>query len=363
MDRLTAKLIRRRLHPKIVRVLTSWLQQRQAHVVVSSTKSSAMCLSNIVYQGTVLGPVLWNVFFEDARLPINECLFTEVVFADDLNAYRVFPASTDKKTRHACISECQRELHTWGEANQGVFDPCKESRHILSLDDASGTTFKLLGILFDDGLAMSDAVSQLVCEAGWKIKSLLRTRPYFSDAELIILYKSHLLGFLEYRTPAIYHATRTILEQLDAVQTRFLRKAGVEEVDALVHFRLAPLATRRDIAMLGLIHPTVLGKGPAHFRDFFEVAAERVHGRLVVEDKRKTLKHPLVKRSALGLAAICNLLPASFVMSPCVSDFQCKLQQFITARACAGCADWKESLSPRLPLDGHPVLSADVMEI
>jgi len=363
VDRLAAKLRRRRLHPRVVRVLVSWLQQRHAHVVVSGTESFAMKLFNMLYQGTVLGPQLWNAFFEDASVPINEWLFTEVVFADDLNAYRAFPATTADATIQATISKCQEELHTWGEANQVVFDPCKESKHIMCLDQPLGTTFKLLGVLFDDGLMMAEAVSQLVCEAGWKVRALLRTRAYFSDAELIMLYKSHLLGFLEYRTAAIYHATRNVLEQLDAVQTRFLRKAGVNEVDALVHFRLAPLAVRRDMAMLGLIHRTVLKKGPDHFKSIFRVTSASAHGRPIVEDMRTSLKHPLVKRSALGLAAIYNRLPASFVMTRSVSSFQRKLQQFVTERACAGCADWRETLSPRLPLDGHPVLSADVMEI
>jgi hypothetical protein len=44
----------------------------------------------MVFQGTVSGPMLWNLFFEDARHAINDCFFTEVVYADDLNAYRIF---------------------------------------------------------------------------------------------------------------------------------------------------------------------------------------------------------------------------------------------------------------------------------
>ena len=79
-------------------------------------------------------------------------------------------------------------------------------------------------------------------EASWKLRTLLRTRRFYTDADLIVLYKAHLLSFLEYRTPAIYHATRAILERLDAVQSRFLRNANVDEVTALIEFRLAPLA-------------------------------------------------------------------------------------------------------------------------
>ena len=62
MDRLIAKLRRRGLHPQVIQVLTSWLQQRFAQVVVSGDKSIEMLLHDMVFQGTVLGPLLWNLF-------------------------------------------------------------------------------------------------------------------------------------------------------------------------------------------------------------------------------------------------------------------------------------------------------------
>ena len=116
---------------------------------------------------------------------------------------------------------------------------------------------------------MACAVSDLVSAAGWKLRVILRTRRFYSDADLIKFFKAHLLSFLEYRTPAIYHATRAVPSRLDAVLDRFLRDRGVDDISALVVFHLAPLATRRDIAMLGLIHRTVLGKGPEQFKHFF----------------------------------------------------------------------------------------------
>ena len=48
----------------------------------------------------------------------------------------------------------------------------------------------------------------------------------------------------------------------DAVQSGFLKDTAVSEVIALVKFHLAPLSTRRDVAMLGLIYRTALGKRP-----------------------------------------------------------------------------------------------------
>ena len=99
-------------------------------------------------------------------------------------------------------------------------------------------------------------VRETVSQANWKLTTILRSmksRSWFKCT------KSKILSFVEYRIPAVYHAARTILAGIDAIQKRFLRECGLTEEDALVFFNLAPLETRRDIAMLGLIQRTVLG--------------------------------------------------------------------------------------------------------
>ncbi len=128
-----------------------------------------------------------------------------------------------------------------------------------------GDQFKILGILFDCKLVMRDAVEAVVAEASWKLRTLLRTKRFYTTRDLTTLYKAQLLPYIEYRTPAAYHASDSVLADLDKLQTKFLREAGLSELDSLMIFRLAPLLARRDMAMLGLIHRTALGKGPAHF--------------------------------------------------------------------------------------------------
>jgi hypothetical protein len=350
-ERLAAKLKQKGLHPQIVAVLISWLQQRMAHVVVAGASSLEMILKNMVFQGTVTGPDLWNLFFEDARQAITECFFQEVVFADDLNAYRMFPSTTHNNDIKTSLDNCQEELHRWGAANQVSFDAGKESQHILSLSDAYGSNFKLLGVPFDTELSMACAVSELVSAASWKLRVILRTRRFYSDADLVLFFKAHLLSFLEYRTPAIYHATRVVLSRLDAVQSRFLRDIGIDEITALVTFHLAPLATRRDIAMLGLIHRTILGKGPSQF-NFFQ-CDQQLSRKLI--DPRRACKCPLITRSALGLVAIYNMLPRSVTGEKSVSSFQKRLQDIVVSLATTGHPQWVQVFSPRLPLSTHPL--------
>jgi hypothetical protein len=350
-DRLITKLRAKKLRPEIVAVLQSWLRQRVARVVVGGETSDEIPLRDMVYLGAVLGPILWNVFYEDARRAVEEWLFTEVVYADDLNAYRVFKASAPNEKIYKCLKNCQADLHDWGKANQVAFDPAKESMHILSTTEPHGNDFKLLGVDFDCALDMTNAVHGLVTDAGWKLRTLLRTRRYDSDAELVILYKGRLLSFLEYRTPAIYHARWDLLNnKLDNVQTRFLRDANIDDVTALMDFNLAPLAVRRDIAMLGLIHRAVLGKGPDHFRVHFEVQPGRL-----VKDPRSQSGGNLLTRSALGLAAIYNLLSVKLQILSTVSMFQAALQQLVKDWAANKCNDWASFFSPRLALHNHPL--------
>ena len=179
------------------------------------------------------------------------------------------------------------------------------------------------------------------------------------------VYKSRLLGYVEYRTPVLYHATSTTLSTLDAIQPRLLRAVGCTELEALMVFNLAPLATRRDIAMLGVVHRTVLGKGLAHFSKFFKRAQQTQRRHLTrnttrrhckqLEDPRVGRYSELVRRSALGLVAVYNLLPEEVVLETIVKGFQTQLQGLVKKRAEAGCENWGDTLSPRVPLWRHPL--------
>ena len=61
----------------------------------------------MVYQGTVLGPPLWNVYYADAAVAVNLIGFMEIVFADDLNRFKDFGLTEANETLHAEMHQCQ----------------------------------------------------------------------------------------------------------------------------------------------------------------------------------------------------------------------------------------------------------------
>ena len=149
-------------------------------------------------------------------------------------------------------------LHT----NQVVFDSGKESVHVVSHQEPEGENFKVLGVKFDCALAMAEAVHEVVVEVSWKLRTLERSAKYHRDAQLVQLYKARVLGYVEYRTPAVYHATNTVLAPLDRLQDNFLRRVGVQPSEALMRFRLASLKACRDIAIVGLVQRAVMRQLP-----------------------------------------------------------------------------------------------------
>ena len=99
-----------------------------------------------------------------------------------------------------------------------------------------------------------------------------------------------------------------------------------------MNFGLVPLRLRRDMAMLGVIHRSVLGKGPPQFQELFQRAdasaptratrqsAKRHNKQLV--DMRMGRFLEVVRRSAFGLIAVYNMLRQTIVDEETVCGFQ-----------------------------------------
>ena len=200
--------------------------------------------------------------------------FINTSFADDMNAWRTFDPRLDPLVEgKAELLKVQQEVHTYGLANQIEFDSGKETMHYLHAQNGfsfgDDQTFRILGCYFDPKLLMHEAVKIIAVEAGWRLRSLLRSQRYFSVPSLVHLYKSLVLSYLESFTAAIYHTADSVIERIDRIQDRLLVRCRLIALEAFSRFNLAPLPTRRDIAMLGILHKVVLGVAPPGISSIF----------------------------------------------------------------------------------------------
>ena len=117
-EHLLKKLQSKGVHPTMIALVGSWLQQRTGQVVVDGQRSDKMFLKNMVFQGTVLGPTLWNLFCEDAQRAIHEAGNVETVYADDLNGFKEFEHYASVDSVMAEDRKSQSELHNGAEATR-----------------------------------------------------------------------------------------------------------------------------------------------------------------------------------------------------------------------------------------------------
>ena len=134
------------------------------------------------------------------------------------------------------------------------------------------------------------------------------------------------------------------MQQIDRLQDYFLKELGITREAALLDFCLAPLAMRRDIALLGLLHRAAIGEGPPQFKEHFK----RQPGSLLLVDILENTQHSLLmRRSIWGLVRIYNTLGGSLQCAT-VKDFQKHLQDR-TKRVVQKqlWQDWSSFYSPR----------------
>ena len=216
-------------------------------------------IANSVYQGTVLGPTLWISFFADVSVPAASTGGTESVFADDLNVFQKFDRLASNGEITSQLEKCRTAVHKWGRTNRVSFDASKEHMVVMHPVLAYGDPLKLLGLLMDTKLVMRMAVDAILSKIRPRIKALLRTRAHYSNASLIEQFKTHIWGLMEGHSGGIFHASSSILEQIDNCQKHFLQELGETETTAFLNFNFAPPALRRNIAILGMIQKKVLG--------------------------------------------------------------------------------------------------------
>lgn len=53
---------------------------------------------------------MWNLFFEDAKRAINEFMYEETVYADDVNAYKIVPADTSIEVSMVSLGKVQEKI-------------------------------------------------------------------------------------------------------------------------------------------------------------------------------------------------------------------------------------------------------------
>ena len=259
---LLAKLQRAGVGEIYLKFLDSYLAPRYGQVLVQGSASERFPIDDSVYQGTVLGPPLWNTFFADVNDAARSSGGSEEMFADDLSVFQIFDLDQPTAECEAILNKCKTNVHKWGKTNRVSFDASKEHTIILHPSAHHGETFKLLGCPVDTDLRAHSAVAQVLSKIRPKVTAILRSRGYYDVPGLIMQFKAHVWGIIESHIGGYVHAASTLLDNMDGVQRRFLRELDLIPEQAFLEFNFAPPSLRRHIA--GVPETRILCKPATH---------------------------------------------------------------------------------------------------
>jgi hypothetical protein len=195
-------------------------------VCFSDQFSSTFIARSGVPQGSVLGPLLFNIFINDLCEVINHssCL----LYADDLKVYRAVKSPADCILLHSDIDQ----VYEW--CSENFMKPNLSKIRVISLM-RKGYEYRLgnsvilhavcikdLGIYFDSKLYFHQLVNYLFSHA-LKLLELIRTITFsFSTLDsLLMLYFALVRSKLEYAFVVWNSVTNTDSNKLEHIQRKF----------------------------------------------------------------------------------------------------------------------------------------------
>lgn len=231
-DILITKLCLVGLNGSLLDWFRSYLSARPNHVTFNGTKSDEFFPSSGVPQGSILGPLLFLIYMNDAPTVVNNSFCS--AFADDFKFSRIIRSMSDAQLLQSDFDS----FSSWCSLNGLQINSSKCARmtysnkfsniyHDYQSDSTSlnqVSSFKDLGVTFDSHLSFDVHIDALAKKAFKTLGFVIRTSRSFRSIDAIkCLYFSLVRSQLEYGCPIWFPYYKTHIDRLERIQRRFTR--------------------------------------------------------------------------------------------------------------------------------------------
>ena len=231
-DLLVAKLHAYDLSNDAVTFIYSYLKRRKQGVKINDTESIFQILLSGVPQGSILGPILFNIFINDLFLFINEVELAN--FADDNTIY------TTKKNVEELIKVLEKESKSaidWFEINNMIVNTDKfqamilssdkkENKYDLKINDSiisSEKSVTLLGIEIDNKLNFEKQVANICRKANNQLNAIGRIQNFLGKKEKETIINSFVYSNFMYCPLTWHFCSKPSQNKIEKTQYRSLK--------------------------------------------------------------------------------------------------------------------------------------------
>lgn len=201
---LIGKLERYGIRGLPLKLFRDYLSDRYQFVSAAGGCSQTQLVRLGVPQGSILGPILFNIYIND--LPDFITAGKVILFADDTSVL------VSGNTRHELemrVRSVEKEIFTWFSCNKLKINNDKTQKIMFSPNPSiyMGATVKLLGVLLDDSLRWSEHVGQLCNKLSSQIFALRRLSRLVDRDVLLVAYHALFHSHIKYCTNLWGHST------------------------------------------------------------------------------------------------------------------------------------------------------------
>ena len=230
-DLLLAKLKAYGFSREALPLMCSYLKNRKQKVVINNSASTTQTVIAGVPQGSIDGPLLFNLFINDLVLFIEYTALGN--YADDNNLS--ITGTNIENIKKLLLADFKTVIE-WFSDNYMIINPdkCKYmsmGKNSYDNDTLSLNEFNLknsdheiiLGITIDRKLTFNKHIKNLCKKAGQKLSAILRISPYLDENKKKLLYCSMIKSQFNYCPLVWMFCTRKSNNLINKVQERALR--------------------------------------------------------------------------------------------------------------------------------------------
>ena len=326
-DLLLLKLKSYGLSDNALELVTSYLSNRKQCVKLGSLCSSYQPLVKGVPQGSILGPLLFNVFINDIFSFVTDSSLYN--YADDNTLSYV---NKDVDILVDVLERDSKALIQWFHVNKMQANPDKFQAMAIgkktfseeisfnfgSVTIRPDNEIKLLGVDIDYRLNFNSHIANICKKASRQLNVLKRIGKYLCKLSKLTIYHSFILSNLNYCPLAWHFCNEQNTRKLEKIQERALRFIYDDYIctydDLLERCSLPTLKLRRMRTMALQVFSIVHKDSPLYLHDLINIKQHSYSFRY-----QNTAVLPQVRTSTYGIksfrysaAKLWNSLPNEF---------------------------------------------------
>ena len=212
---------------------SSYLSNRTQSVFLKGVSSEAVNLSCGVPQGSVLGPILFNIYSQPLGEIARKHSLNYHFYADDTQLYITF-AAKDSNNYVQLLSNCISDIKQWMQLNLLKLNDSKTEVILLGsrqqldrigeLEVAIGNTkikscdnVRNLGVIFDSNVTMENQVNNICKTSFYYIRLLGKLRKFLSKDAATKVTHAFVTSRLDYCNSLLHGISKSLSDKLQRV--------------------------------------------------------------------------------------------------------------------------------------------------